>query len=144
MSQDTIRKEVHLTFAPDITDEPLVCILVRNYDVLFNISKAQISPRKEGQLTLELIGTPDSIGQGIAYLKDRGVQVTGLSHEVHRMEDLCMHCGMCTAMCPTDALTVDKNSRMVLFTQDNCTACGVCTRICPVKAMTRDVQQNNL
>lgn len=141
MSQDIHRKEVHLTFSADISGEPLVCNLVKQFDLMFNISKAQISPRKEGQLTLELIGAEPNILEGIGYLKECGVKVLGLAHQVRRVEELCMHCGMCTAMCPTDALTVDKTSRLVMFTQENCTACGLCTRICPVQAMVRDIRQ---
>lgn len=142
MPHEIQRKEVHLTFAPDISGEPLVCNLVKQFDVMFNIQKAQISPRKEGQLTLELIGASDSILEGVAYLKQQGVKVLGVAHEVRREDDLCMHCGMCTALCPTEALAVDKISRMVLFTQEHCTACGLCTRVCPVHAMVRDVRQN--
>ena len=144
MTQQTCRKEVHLTFAPDISGEPIVCHLVKDFDLLFNISKAQISPRKEGQLSLELIGSEERIQQGIVYLKEHGIKVLGLTHEVRRVEELCMHCGMCTALCLAEALTVDKESRMVLFVQEQCTACGQCTRVCPVKAMTRDVHQRTL
>lgn len=142
MPEATHRKEVHLTFAPDISGEPLVCNLVKRFDLLFNICKAQISPRKEGQLTLELIGTEPHILEGVAYLKEHGVKVMGMAHRVQKVEELCMHCGMCTAMCLTEALTVDKSSRMVLFVQENCNACGQCTRVCPVRAMVREVRQS--
>ena len=56
MSQETkpYRTNVHLTFPPTISGAPLVCNLTRLFDLDFNISTAQITPRQEGFLTLEL------------------------------------------------------------------------------------------
>lgn len=146
MTEDsrTIRKDVQLSFHADISGEPLVCHLVREYGLTFNILKAQITPRKEGHLTLELMGEPHQLREGIAYLRSRGVKVTGMAHEVRRNEDLCMHCGMCTALCPTTALQVEGVSRLVHFASENCTACGLCVRVCPVNAMLMDVRKDAL
>ncbi len=135
------RQEVRLSFAPDISNEPLVCRLVQDYKLEFNILEARISPRKEGHLVLELLGTQDSIKKGIAYLKEYGVRVLGVSHDTARQEELCMHCGMCTAVCSVRALHVDVDTRLVRFERDKCTSCGLCTKVCPVFAMRRDVQQ---
>ncbi len=143
-TQLTERKEVILGFAPDISNEPLVCKLVSEYGLLFNILKAQIGPRKEGSLTLELIGASTDIEKGIAYLKDCGVKVLGLKHEVCFQEELCMHCGMCTAMCKVNALFVDPKTRLTNFVPDLCIACGLCTKVCPVNAMQRKEEQKSL
>ncbi len=138
------RKEVILNFAPDISNEPLVCRLVSDYGLLFNIMKAQIGPRKEGSLTLELIGKTPDIERGIVYLKKCGVKVLGLKHEVQFHEELCMHCGMCTAVCKPQALFVDTNTRLTNFDSKLCIACGLCTKVCPVNAMQRDEEQKTL
>ena len=47
MSQETkpYRTNVHLTFPPAISGAPLVCNLTRLFDLDFNISTAQITPR---------------------------------------------------------------------------------------------------
>ena len=52
MSQETkpYRTNVHLTFPPTISGAPLVCNLTRLFDLDFNISTAQITPRQEGCL----------------------------------------------------------------------------------------------
>ncbi len=135
------RQEVRLSFAPDISNEPLVCRLVQDYNLELNILEAQISPRKEGRLVLELLGAKDDINNGIAYLKQYGVRVLGVSHDTERQEELCMHCGMCTAVCSVRALSVDAETRLVCFDVEKCTSCGLCTKVCPVFAMRRDVQQ---
>lgn len=138
MASTNIRKIVILTFPAGISDQPLVCNLVRKFDLGFSILQAQISPNKEGRLTLELTGEEDSYHRGMEYLDGQGVSVKLVSRSVSRDDDLCMHCGACTALCPTHALSVDPVSRLVNFDTELCTACGQCTRICPVHVMKVD------
>lgn len=136
--------EVQLTFPPEISNDPLVCHLVRDYNLTFNILQARITPRKEGHLTLKLIGPAENIQSSIEFLKKEGVKVTGIAQKVVRVEDLCMHCGMCTALCSVAALHVEADSRLVAFDATQCTACGLCVRVCPVNAMVLQVQQGKL
>lgn len=109
MSQETkpYRTNVHLTFPPTISGAPLVCNLTRLFDLDFNISTAQITPRQEGFLTLELSGSRDACDKGIGYLREKGVLVSPVAQRIWHNEDKCMQCGMCTALCPSSALTVD-------------------------------------
>ena len=107
MSQETkpYRTNVHLTFPPTISGAPLVCNLTRLFDLDFNISTAQITPRQEGFLTLELSGSRDACDKGIGYLREKGVLVSPVAQRIWHNEDKCMQCGMCTALCPSSALT---------------------------------------
>ena len=109
MSQEAkpYRSNVHLTFPPAISGAPLVCNLTRLFDLDFNISTAQITPRQEGFLTLELSGSRDACDKGISYLREKGVLVSPVAQRIRHNEDKCMQCGMCTALCPSSALTVD-------------------------------------
>lgn len=136
--------EVQLTFPAEISNDPLVCRLVRDYALTFNILEARITPRKEGHLTLQLMGSAVNVQSSIDFLKQEGVKVTGIAQQVVRLEELCMHCGMCTALCTVRALSVDNDSRKVLFDARQCTACGLCVRVCPVEAMILQVQQGKL
>lgn len=136
--------EVQLTFPPDISTEPLVCHLVRDYGLTFNILQARITPREEGHMTLKLMGEEDKIQSSISFLKQEGVKVTGIAQNIARIEDLCMHCGMCTALCAAGALAVAADSRLVTFDTTVCTACGLCARVCPVHCMVLQVQQGKL
>jgi len=47
-----------------------------------------------------------------------------------RDEPTCVDCGLCTSVCPTDALRL-VNAKLT-FTQEKCTKCGLCSDICPV------------
>lgn len=136
--------EVQLTFSPDISTEPLVSYLARDYGLTFSILQARITPREEGHMTLKLMGSSDNIQSGISYLKQEGVKVTGIAHHIARVEDLCMHCGMCLALCTAGALGVAVGSRLVTFDVDLCTACGLCARVCPVHSMVLQVKQGKL
>lgn len=131
----TYRKVVYLTFPPESSGKPLVCDLARVHGLCFSILKAQITPRQEGQMTIEITGEHEAYKRGVAYLQEQGVGVAPVAQRISRDEDSCIHCGMCTALCPTKALAVNLESRLVVFDGEVCSACGMCTKVCPVKAM---------
>lgn len=138
------RKIIYLSFPPEACGRPVVCNLALLFNLSFNILKADISPRHEGTLTLELTGREENYHKGVSYLKENGVKIIPASQKVARDEDTCMHCGLCTSLCRTKALSVDLNSRMVVFDAEKCSACGMCTRVCPVRAMVVDTNDNDL
>ncbi|MBI5519879.1 MAG: 4Fe-4S binding protein [Desulfovibrio sp.] len=138
------RKIIYLSFPPETSGRPVVCNLARLFDLSFNILKADISPRHEGSLTLEVTGREENYRKGLSYLKENGVKLTPASQKVTRDEDACMHCGLCTSLCRTRALAVDLASRRVVFDVEKCSACGMCTRVCPVRAMLVDMDDNDL
>ena len=133
------RKIVQLTFPPVKTGQPVMCHLVLQFEVTFNIVAAQTMPGKEGYLTLEIWGNETNCKNALQYLQDEGIGVVPVRQHVSRKEDSCMHCGLCLALCPVDALSVGGELRLVFFDEERCTACGMCTRICPVNAMQADI-----
>ena len=145
MKEETngFRKIVYLSFPPEVSGRPVVCNLALLFNLSFNILKADISPRHEGSLTLEITGREVDFTKGMSYLKENGVKITPASQKIFRDEEPCMHCGLCTSLCPTKALCVDLDSRLVLFDVEKCSACGMCTRVCPVRAMIVDMNEND-
>jgi len=129
------KKVVYLTFPPERSGNPLVCDLAGIYKLRFSILKAQITPRQEGQMTMEISGQSGAFEEGLKYLKERGVVVVPAAQRVSRDESSCIHCGVCTALCPTRALHLDRETRLVVFDPESCSACGMCTKVCPVRAM---------
>ncbi len=136
------RKIVYLTFPPEVSSRPVVCNLARLFDLSFNILKAEISPRHQGAMTLEISGMEEDFEKGVHYLKESGVRIIPVAQRIFRDEDSCVHCGLCTAICPTGALYVRSVTRKVDFMVDKCSACGMCTRICPVRAMRVDLDED--
>tara|TARA_B100000287_G_scaffold433548_1_gene495549 strand:+ start:190 stop:387 length:198 start_codon:yes stop_codon:yes gene_type:complete len=49
-------------------------------------------------------------------------------------ENLCYGCGACIALCPTNALELEK--RLAIVDQKDCTLCEYCIPSCPVSALS--------
>lgn len=122
-------------FPREVVHKPLVCHLVKDYDLMFNILNAQVLPRKEGVLVLELYGEKKNFKSGVKFLKDQGVKVTNADQEVKRLEERCVHCGACTAVCPTGALHIRRPEMSVGFEEQKCSICELCITACPTRAM---------
>ena len=129
------RKNIYLTFPPEISNSPIVCRLVQDYGLCFNILKAQINPGREGRMMLELIGEQEACGKALEFLASSGVVVAAAAQRISRGEESCTHCGTCTAMCSTGALRMDRQSWQLVFDPERCIVCGLCAKVCPVKAM---------
>lgn len=128
-------KKIVLHFPHRLVEQPLVCKLVKDYDLEFNILKANVTPKEEGVLVLELSGEDKNYEQGIQYLRKVGVKVQPLSKDVIRNEARCSHCSVCVPICPSGALVVEPSTRKVLFHNDKCIACELCVNACPLQAM---------
>jgi ferredoxin len=128
-------KVVLLRFPKEIVNEAIAVNLVRKYDLSFNILKATIYPRKEGMVVMELSGNRKNYNSGIRYLKNLGVKVENIGEDIRRNEEKCYHCGLCTAVCPTGAMYIERPAMTVAFDKDKCSACEMCVIICPPKAM---------
>jgi len=97
-----------LHFPKTEAQKPLVCNLAKDFDLTFNILRAEVLPRKEGIMVLELSGTRKK----------------------------CTHCGACTAVCPTGALFIERPEMSVEFNESKCSVCELCLPVCPTRAMT--------
>ncbi|PIU29551.1 MAG: (Fe-S)-binding protein [Candidatus Hydromicrobium americanum] len=130
-----ISKRIVLRFPNRLIDQPIVCKLVKDYDLEFNILKAYIAQREEGLLVLELKGQDEEYNKGIDYLTRIGVRIQLLSQDIVRNNAKCTHCGICISVCPTGALVIDSITRKVHFYDNKCIACELCIPACPPRAM---------
>ncbi len=128
-------KVLLLRFPREIVNKAIVVNLVKRFDLSFNILKATIYPRKEGLMVMELTGGRKNYNSGVRYLKDLGVKVESIGQDIKRKEEKCFHCGVCTAVCPTGALFIERPDMIVAFDRDKCSACELCVSACPTKAM---------
>ena len=128
-------KKVVIRYTADIVEQPLIYQLVKQYDLVFNILKARIFPRREGVIVLELTGTRENFDLGIRFLKEKGLKVEPLSKSVSQNPEKCVHCGACTGFCPTSALYLDRTTMKVLFEPEKCNGCELCVSACPSRAM---------
>ena len=129
-------KIVILNFPPEATQKALVCQLTRKFDLLFNILSAKISNKKEGYMVLEISsGSKAAFNKGVKFLKDQGVSVSSPEHQIYKDEEICTHCGACTAVCHTDELYIKRPEMEVIFDKDKCSVCELCIVTFPTRAM---------
>lgn len=115
--------------------QPIVCTLVKRYDLDFSILKANITPREEGLLVLEVTGEENAFEKGLEYLGEIGVSVQPLSQDIVRNDSRCTHCGACVTVCPSGALVLRRETFKVDFDNSKCVACELCVKACPPRAM---------
>ncbi|TET16406.1 MAG: 4Fe-4S dicluster domain-containing protein [Dehalococcoidia bacterium] len=131
----TKARKVVLRFPHRLVDKPIIYRLVKDYDLMFNILKASVTPNEEGLLVLELSGKKKDYDEAVRFLAEVGVELQSLAQDVSRNEDRCTHCGACVTICPVDAFSVDPTTRRVDFQHTRCIACELCIKPCPVRAM---------
>lgn len=136
-------KMLMLRFPKTAVQDPVVCNLARDFDLTFTILNAFIYPRKEGVLVLELSGSPQNFKKGVSYLKDHGIIVQNAGEEIRKNEDRCTHCGACTAVCPTAALSIERPEMRVDYNPEKCSLCKLCIPACPPHAMELRPSDNN-
>lgn len=130
-----VSKRIVLKFPHKLVDQPIAYKLVKDFNLVFNILQAKITPNEEGLMVLELKGTKENYAEGIKYLTTLGVKIQPLSQDVTRDEARCTQCGACVAVCPVEALYIDKKTMKVMFDSDKCIACELCVKACPPRAM---------
>lgn len=125
-----------LRFPKDTSDQPFIYRLVKEYDIEFNILKADILLQREGLMIIELKSTSKAnVKAGLGYLQNLGVKVERMAARIRRDNDNCFECGACTGVCSSGALYVKRPEMAVIFDAEKCNGCGLCVPICPVQAM---------
>lgn len=119
-----------------LIDAPIVSRVARQFDLDFNILRANITPDSEGLLVLELTGEADEVSRALDWAREQGVTIQALEKDVVRDEERCTQCGACVTICPTPALRTDPDRLEVVFDADECVACELCVPACPSRAMT--------
>ena len=75
------RVRVRLTFPPERIQEPVIYHLVKDFDIITNIRRADVKA-DHGWVVLELEGKEESLDRGIAWLKSKGVKVDPVERDV--------------------------------------------------------------
>lgn len=75
------RLRVRLTFPPQLIQEPIVYRLVKDFDIVVNIRRADVKA-DYGWVMLEMEAAEDTLQRGVAWLKARGVQVDPIERDV--------------------------------------------------------------
>lgn len=130
-----LKQKIVLRFPPNIVEQPIIYYLIKDFNLMVNILRADINPKKEGRLMMELSGAEDNYRKAIDWLNKQGLGVMKLDQQIIWRSDLCTHCGACTVICPTGALEFERPEMTVRFAEEKCIVCEICLRACPARAM---------
>jgi len=75
------RLRVRLTFPASLVQEPILYRLVKDFDILINIRRADVKA-DHGWVALEMEAPQETLERGVAWLKQRGVQVDPIERDV--------------------------------------------------------------
>lgn len=128
-----------LTFPPDATGEPITYNLIKKYDIMVNIVKADVSPGKIGHLVMEMTAPAKVLKEGMAYMQKQNVECVPIDRTITYREDLCIHCGACSAVCFAGALTMNRKTAELSFEPEKCVVCELCLTACPLKLFFIDL-----
>ncbi len=104
-----------------------------------NIIRAAVAPNQIGKLVLELSGDIDQLDAAIEWMRSQSISVSLALGEILIDEDTCVHCGLCTGVCPTEALTLNPETFRLTFTRSRCIVCEQCVPTCPVQAISTNL-----
>ena len=133
-----MKKRVTLTFPKRTVQMPVTYRLAKDFNVAANIIRAAVAPNQIGKLVVELSGDIDQLDAAIEWMQAQNISVSLALGEILIDEDTCVHCGLCTGVCPTEALTLDSQARLS-FTRSRCIVCEQCVPTCPVQAISANL-----
>ncbi|UCG13253.1 MAG: 4Fe-4S binding protein [Deltaproteobacteria bacterium] len=128
-------KRLVFNFPPNLIEQPLTYQLITDHKLKVNILRARVTPRERGRLVVEVSGSKKNLDAGLKYASDLGVEVKPLAQNVQWSEERCIECTACTSICPTGALSVEREQMRVSFNEDKCIACELCLPTCPYEAV---------
>jgi L-aspartate semialdehyde sulfurtransferase ferredoxin len=134
-----MKKRVTLSFPKTAIQIPITYRLAKDFNVAANIIRAQVAPNQMGKLVLELQGDIDQIDASLEWLRLRDIHVSVANGEIAIDDESCVDCGLCTGVCPTQALTLDPESFRLKFKRSLCIVCEQCVPTCPVGAISTNL-----
>jgi len=75
------RLRVRLTFPSNLIQEPILYRLVKDFDIVINIRRADVKAAY-GWVVLEMEADEKTLQRGVDWLKQRGVQVDPIERDV--------------------------------------------------------------
>ncbi|MCM1981537.1 NIL domain-containing protein [Lyngbya confervoides] len=131
-----MKKRVTIIFPQRTVQTPITYRLAKDYNVAANIIRAQIAPNQVGKVVVELSGDIDQLESAIEWMESQEIRVSSANREILIDEDRCVHCGLCTGVCPTEALRLDPDTARLTFQRSRCVVCEQCVPTCPVQAIS--------
>jgi Pyruvate/2-oxoacid:ferredoxin oxidoreductase delta subunit len=128
-----------LRFSEEQVSQPIASQIIIEHKVPMTILSAHINS-KGGEILAEI---PDEQQEKIVNaFRQKGITVT-VPKLIEVDAEKCFSCGSCVALCPVEAISIDKDSS-VMFDKEKCvgSTCSICVDACPARAI-KSVKQTN-
>ncbi len=128
-----------LRFNEELVPQPVTSQIILEHKVPIAILAAHVNA-KGGEILVEV---PDGVQDKIVKaFRQRGVTVT-VPKLIEVDTEKCFSCGSCVALCPVEAISLDKDST-VKFDKEKCVGspCSICVDACPARAI-KSVKHTN-
>jgi ABC-type methionine transport system ATPase subunit len=79
--KETVRDRVYLTFPKNLIKEPILSMLAKQFDVMFNIRSSTVTSEM-ALVAIELDGEQREVDRAVSWLKNRGVTVEPIEKNV--------------------------------------------------------------
>ena len=79
--KDSIRERIYLTFPKNLIKEPILCLLAKQFDIIFNIRGSTVTADM-GLVALEIDGHQAEVERAVGWLKSKGVIVEPIEKNV--------------------------------------------------------------
>lgn len=125
--------KILLKYSRKRAEKPILATIIRETDVPINILHADLTA-EGGEIFISIEGPEDKINEAVKLFKKYGVKAEEVKEAIQLDEESCIDCGACISLCPTDALSLDKDYSLVLD-EEKCVYCEICIPACPVRAL---------
>jgi len=121
-----------IRFNEEQVSEPIASQIIIEYKVPMAILAAHVNS-KGGEILAEV--PDDALEKIVKAFRKRGVTVT-VPKLIEVDSEKCFSCGSCVALCPVEAISMDKDST-VQFDKEKCvgSTCSICVDACPARAI---------
>jgi len=125
-----------LHFPPESSVKPITYSLIKDYNFIINILRAEITAGREGRLLVDIEAEEVDFNNGMEFINNEGILLLPLSNKISLNSKECVHCGACTSVCFSGALEMDRNTWELMFIPEKCVACELCIKACPLRLIT--------
>lgn len=133
--------KVRLKFDEVSASKPMIYYFAKDFGIVFSILQADVRPGLGGRTILEMTGEEEELERSLAFAESQGVDVKILSKAVVWNNETCVHCGACTAVCQSKALSLDPVSAELSFNNATCIVCEMCISACPTSSIRIDLYE---
>ncbi len=132
---ETKKIKVTLYYPVGSVTKPITYHLIKDYNLEVIILHADINLDKGGKLTVDIVGPECDIEAGLKFIEHEGIKYKLFNKSIIWNENECVHCGACTAVCPSGALEMNKPEWSLTFNKEKCLMCELCVKACPLRVI---------